>query len=289
MAFVFGFAMINESTPVLTFDESDVYFCNELIARLQTADSDWALIRLDREVLNHAPLVTRRTGKIPDNQDLAVIGHTLGLPRKYADNAWVQENLSPGSFQANLDTFMGNSGSPVININTYEVEGLLFAGNPDFVSDGDCDLSAQCPDTGCPDWEKATRTTEFSDFIPVFDVYMGTNPDNLQLICSDTPKPWCRPDVLDCGTNYLWKVVAKSNCTQQTSPLWVFSTTLAGDYDHDCDVDLADYAALAAAWMDNDCNMTNNFCDGQDIDKLGDVNIDDLAILLSHWLEKINP
>ena len=288
-AFVFGFAMINESTPVLTFDASDVYFCNEVIARRQTSNSDWALIRLDREVLNHAPLVTRRSGKIPDNQDLAIIGHTLGLPRKYADNAWIQDNLSQGSFQANLDTFIGNSGSPVINIDNYEVEGLLFAGNPDFVADGDCDRSAQCPDAGCPDWERATRITEFSDLIPVFDVYLGTSPNNMQLICSDGPKTWCWPGVLDCGTNYFWQVVAKSNCTQQMSPVWVFSTTPAGDHDHDCDVDLSDYAALAAVWMSQDCDLTNNFCGGEDIDKLGAVNIDDLAILLSHWLEKINP
>jgi hypothetical protein len=287
--FVFGFAMINASTPVLTFDASDVYFCDGVIARLQTADSDWALIRLDREVLNHAPLVTRRTGKIPDNQDLAVIGHTLGLPRKYADNAWVQENSSLGSFQANLDTFIGNSGSAVVNMDTYEVEGLLFAGNPDFVSDGDCDRSTQCPDTGCPGWERATRVTEFIDLVPVFDVYMGTSPDDMQLICADSPKTWCRTGVLDCGTNYFWQVIAKSNCTQETGPLWVFSTTPAGDYDRDCDVDLSDYAALAAAWMSEGCDMTNNFCDGQDIDKLGAVDIADLAILISHWMEKINP
>jgi hypothetical protein len=174
-------------------------------------------------------------------------------------------------------------------MDNYEVEGVLFAGNPDFVSDGDCDRSAQCPDTGCPGWERATRITEFSDLIPVFDVYLGTSPDNMQLICSDSPKTWCHAGVLDCGTNYFWQVVARSNCTQQTSPVWVFSTAPAGDNDHDCDVDLSDYAALAAAWTSQGCDITNNFCDGEDIDKLGSVDIDDLAILVSHWLEKINP
>ncbi|GAF98568.1 unnamed protein product, partial [marine sediment metagenome] len=49
MAFVFGYTMINSSTPVVTFDDFDVYFCTEIIARLQTTESDWALIRLDRE------------------------------------------------------------------------------------------------------------------------------------------------------------------------------------------------------------------------------------------------
>jgi hypothetical protein len=111
----------------------------------------------------------------------------------------------------------------------------------------------------------------------------------MQLICADSAKPWCQAGMLDCGTNYFWQVIAKSNCTQRISPVWVFSTELAGDYDHDCDVDLSDYTALAAAWMSQGCAMTNNFCNGEDIDKLGSVNIDDLAILLSHWLEKINP
>jgi len=289
MAFVFGFTMTNPSTAVLTFDASEVYFCNEIVARLQTTDADWALIRLDRDVSNHAPLVTRRSGKISDTQDLAVIGHTLGLPRKYADNAWVQDNLSPGSFYANLDTYIGNSGSPVINMDNYEVEGILFAGNPDFVADGDCDRSAQCPDTGCPNWEKATRVTKFSDLIPVFDVYLGTSPDDMQLICSDSPQTWCQAGILDCGANYYWQVIAKSNCSQKTSPVWVFSTTLAGDYDHDCDVDMLDYAAFAAEWMSQDCDSTNNFCLGTDIDKLGDVNLDDFVIFLSHWLEKNYP
>jgi len=289
MAFVFGYTMINSSTPVVTFDDSDVYFCTEIIARLQTTDSDWALIQLDREVLDHAPLVTRRSGKVSDLQDLAVIGHTLGLPRKYADNAWVQDNIPTESFYANLDTYIGNSGSPVINMDTYEVEGLLFSGNPDFVSVGDCDRSAQCPDTGCPNWEKATRVTEFSDIIPVFDVYLGTSPGSMQLICSDTPTPWCPAGQLNCGTNYYWQVIAKSNCGQKTSDVWAFSTTLAGDHDHDCDVDMSDYALFASEWMSLDCDPTNNFCQGKDSDMLGTVDFNDLVIFLSHWLDNIQP
>ncbi len=289
IAYVFGFTMTNASTPVVTFDESEIYYCAGIVARVQTPDSDWALIRLDREVINHAPLDTRRAGKIDDNENLAVIGHTLGLPRKYADNAWVQDNLQLEHFSANLDTYMGNSGSPVINMDSYEVEGLLFAGNQDFVADIDCDRSAQCPDSGCPDWEKVTRVTEFSDMIPVFDVYLGTSPDDMLLISADSPRPWCNTDTLECGINYFWQVIAKSNCTEMAGPVWIFSTIPAGDHDHDCDVDLSDYAALASAWMNDDCEIANNYCDGKDIDKLGSVDIDDLAIFLTSWMENINP
>ncbi len=289
MAFVFGFTMINATTPVLTVHESDVYFCSGIIARVQTADSDWALIRLDREILTHAPLITRRAGKVPDRQALAVIGHTLGLPRKYANNAWVQDNLASGSFQANLDTFMGNSGSAVINMATYEVEGILYAGNPDFVQDGSCDRMSQCPDTGCPEWEQATRTTEFSSLIPVFDVYLGTSPDTMELISADNPRPWFQTNMLTCGTTWFWQVITKTSCTQTPGPVWVFSTKLAGDYDHDCDVDMLDYAVLAEAWMLQNCDASNFYCQGADIDKMGSVNLADLLIFANHWMERINP
>jgi hypothetical protein len=289
MAFVFGFTMTGPSSPVLTFDESDVYFGSVIISRTQTADSDWALIQLDRDVINHEPLTIRRSGQISDSQDISVVGHTMGLPRKYADNAWVQDNLPTASFYANLDTFMGNSGSPVINMTTYQIEGVLFAGNPDFVLDGDCNRSSVCPDSGCPTWERATRVTEFSDLIPVFDIYLGTSPANMQVIQADTPRTSCATPTLDCGQTYYWQVIAKTTCTQKAGPIWTFSTTLAGDYDHDCDVDLLDYAALASWWGIQNCDSTNNFCDGQDIDKLGSVNFDDLLILLSHWMEKITP
>jgi len=288
-AFVFGYTMINSSTPVLTFDVSEVYFCSEIIARLQTNDSDWALIRLDRDVLTHVPLFIRQSGQVLDNQDLVVIGHTLGLPRKYANDAWVQDNTEAGNFSANLDTFIGNSGSPVINEDTYEVEGLLFAGQADFVQDGDCDRSSQCPDTGCPGLERATRTTEFSNLIPVFDVYLGTSPDTMQLISEDSPMPWCETPALECGMNYYWQVITKNNCSQSQGPVWIFSTELAGDYDHDCDVDMADYSKLASKWMDLTCDTTNNFCEGIDIDKLGSVDMQDLLIFVTHWASQINP
>ena len=288
LAFVFGFKMLNSTTPVTTFDASEIYYGTQIVAQVQTADADWALIRLDREVTVHAALPMRRSGVVDDNQAVSVVGHTLGLPLKYTANASVQDNLNAQNFQANLDAYMGNSGSPVVNMSTYEIEGLLFAGNPDFVGDGDCDRSSQCPDSGCPNWEKATRTTEFSDLIPVFDVYLGTSPDNMQLIASDLPNPWCPAGQLDCGRNYYWQVVVRSNCMQVASDIWVFSAAPAGDVDNDCDVDIVDFAELSSAWLTAPCGQIDNYCDQLDIDKQGSVGLDDLAIFVGNWLEKIN-
>jgi hypothetical protein len=283
-AFVFGFKMLDNSTAKLTFDASDVYFCDGIISRTQTSAADWALIRLDRDVSTHNPLLVRRDGAILNGQDVAVVGHTLGLPLKYAANAWVQVNTAPGNFSANLDAYMGNSGSPVVNTDDYTVEGLLFAGSQDFVQNGDCDISAQYPDSGSPGLERATRTTVFSALIPVFDVYLGTRPDTMALICSDSPRPWCAAPTLDCGTTYYWQVVMKNNCTQSVGPVWVFSTQWAGDLNQDCKVDLQDFSRLADQWLGAACSVADDWGLGGDINKNGEVNLQDLLIFCDHWL-----
>ncbi len=51
-----------------------------------------------------------------------------------------------------------------------------------------------------------------------------------------------------------------------------------------CIVDFSHFAKFALHWMDTDCDAKNNFCDGSDLDNLGDVNIDDLKIFSNEWL-----
>ena len=67
-------------------------------------------------------------------------------------------------FTANLDTYGGNSGSPVFNSETHEVEGILVRGDTDFVPLGKCMVSAVCPTNGCIG-EDCTRVSEFLDHL----------------------------------------------------------------------------------------------------------------------------
>ncbi|MCA9410682.1 MAG: trypsin-like peptidase domain-containing protein [Candidatus Omnitrophica bacterium] len=169
MAFVFGFQMLDGKTPVTEFDYEDVYFGAELFAKQgSTCTNDWALIRLDRPVEGRAPLAVRREGKVPDNQDLVVIGYPVGLPVKISGGAKVRSNTGFRIFVANLDTYQGNSGSAVFNADTLEVEGILVCGETDFVLDSSqgCRVSNRCPDNGCRG-EDCTRATEWSGMIPV--------------------------------------------------------------------------------------------------------------------------
>jgi hypothetical protein len=162
--FVFGFRMRNAVTAETTINDSDVYSGASIVGRQQNG-ADWALVRLDRRVTNHRVVRIRRTGKIGDTQALHVIGHPVGLPTKFADGAAVRDNTPNAFFVANLDTYGGNSGSPVFNRDTHEVEGVLVRGETDFVPQGTCNVSLVCPDTGCAG-EDCTRTTEFAQLVP---------------------------------------------------------------------------------------------------------------------------
>ncbi|OQB98875.1 MAG: hypothetical protein BWX80_03903 [Candidatus Hydrogenedentes bacterium ADurb.Bin101] len=71
---------------------------------------------------------------------MGVIGHPSGLPKKIAfgSETRVRKNDAQGFFYANLDSYGGNSGSPVFNAEDGFVEGILVRGNTDFVLNGDC-------------------------------------------------------------------------------------------------------------------------------------------------------
>ena len=289
MVFVFGFVMLDADTPVLTIDESQIYYCSEIIAN-RIAAADWALVRLDRPVTDHNPLRVRSEGTIPGGEDLLVIGHPVGLPRKYAGGATVRDNTEPEYFQANLDTYGGNSGSAVLSANTLQVEGILVRGNPDFVRDGSCDRSNVCPDTGCPYWEDVTRATEFAALLPLesYDVYFDSNSPPTQLVCSDINEPVCDPTPepsasLQPCTTYYWRVVSKNWCGETEGPIWSFTTaTVAGDFDNDCDVDFEDLAELVLYWLEDEPSV--NIAAPDDI-----IDFADYAVLAEKWLWSNEP
>ena len=72
-----------------------------------------------------------------------------------------------------LDTYGGNSGSPVFNAATHEVEGILVRGETDFTSNGTCNVSLVCPTSGCRG-EDVTRATEFAGLLSAFTLQTGT-------------------------------------------------------------------------------------------------------------------
>lgn len=163
--FVFGFEMSDVTTAETTISNNEIYQGIRILGRqIGTAGTDWALVQLDRPVLNHPYVRIRRSGKILNGAAVHVIGHPSGLPKKYAGGANVRDNSASRYFVANLDTYGGNSGSSVFNNVTHELEGILVRGETDFVWSGNCRVSNVCPANGCRG-EDCTRTTEFASLV----------------------------------------------------------------------------------------------------------------------------
>jgi hypothetical protein len=231
-AFVFGFRMLGPGRPILKFPKSQVYFCGGIAGIHETDEvDDWVVLRLDREVPDHAPLAIRRSGKVSNSQGLIVIGHPLGLPAKVAGGARVRENAEPGFFRSNLDTYAGNSGSAVLDAETLLVEGILVSGEEDFVESGDCLVTNRCEDTGCVG-EAVTRSTEFDHLVPAgsssltYEVLFG--PCGSLGTLGETSGTSIGVGPLEPGATFCWQVVARNGCGKAAGPVWSFTTGDAG-------------------------------------------------------------
>jgi hypothetical protein len=169
---VFDFQMQADNS-LAALSAEDVFKCEEIIAQVSPNQEnqylDYAIIKLDRPT-GRAGLDYVTEDLLEAQNNVAVLGYPSGLPLKIASNAFVMSNDSNDPFfVTNLDTFGSNSGSPVINAITYQVEGILVRGTTDYVlSDGgSCVQVNRCPESGgfnCTG-ENATKMARLSELI----------------------------------------------------------------------------------------------------------------------------
>lgn len=184
--FVFGHDMLDATTDVTTFDASQVYTGVEIVDRVLVGSEDWMLVRVDRTVdaPGAIPLPIRREGAVALGDPIGVIGHPSGLPKKIAFGSTTEvKGISNAAyFDANVDTYGGNSGSPIFNQTTLLVEGILVRGQTDYVNGGGCFRSNMLSDeTGnSGQYEECTRISLLANLIPVMNPIMGdVNGDNV--------------------------------------------------------------------------------------------------------------
>jgi PKD repeat protein/V8-like Glu-specific endopeptidase len=128
---VFGFD--NSSTGSTTsIPPQNIYRCKAIVDKqvFNPNDGTFAVFTLDRDVMGRAPLAFRRKGDpaMPTNiGTLAMAGYPLGLPLKITTVGGVTDaTTSPDRFfKATLDVETGQSGSPVFDSATGQVEGIL--------------------------------------------------------------------------------------------------------------------------------------------------------------------
>lgn len=127
-------------------------------------DFDVALVTLNGAVSGREPLKLRGKGRIEQHQSVTIIGYPCGLPVKFSEGAYVKVNTNKRFFEANLDAFGGNSGSPVFGVGDL-VEGVLVGGEKDFVKTGSGCLKTRIIPSSGIDGERCSRITRVSELL----------------------------------------------------------------------------------------------------------------------------
>ena len=153
---VFNFFTVAQGQPMgVTTD--DVFSCSSIVAReLGTVNGDlldFAVIRLDRSAVprfSPAPVRQERT-ELAQSQRVGMIGAPNGIPLKIDSGGKVRDPRASNLdfFVATTDSFGGNSGSGIYELENYTLAGVLVRGENDYVSTGTCNIVNTCTETGC--------------------------------------------------------------------------------------------------------------------------------------------
>ncbi len=216
VSWVFDFKVDpNSKQAPIMVNKNNIYKCKEVIDAEYEGFIDYSLIKLDRPVKGRKPLITRTNGKIKMGTDLAVIGHPTGLPTKVVEGAKVVENKFHEFFQSNLDTFGGNSGSPVFDSSSGTVEGILVRGAKDYeMSDEGCDVvhktTQNITDFG-KYGEGVSRITEIKTLKYRWAFLKAAQTGNVDKLKTIVPKVKNISYIYDNGLNTALHLAAKNN------------------------------------------------------------------------------
>lgn len=167
--FIVGYALSQlEQTEVSQIPARNVYTCKSVVAQEYSHfEGDYSLVQVDRPFQDVEIATLNRTGNISVGTPLVLMGHPSGLPLKIAAGATVRDNRRLSVFVTNTDSYAGNSGSPVFNSETGNLEGVLVSGERDFLPqprNGGCFESFHCSLTGCSG-ESVTRISLITGLI----------------------------------------------------------------------------------------------------------------------------
>ena len=178
---VFGYRVEgdrNHPKMVKEFSEDVVFALTDIVVqKYEPAGADYAVVRVDRPIASFPPLkINADRSHSWKNTAVYTAGYPSGLPLKVADQAIVRREAD-ANFVTNLDTFGGNSGSPIFNTDS-QVIGILVRGDTDYQPKGLCSVPFVCPTNGC-EGEQCTWISLASPF------FVGT----LKSIANETAMP----------------------------------------------------------------------------------------------------
>ncbi|MEW5907370.1 MAG: serine protease, partial [Elusimicrobiota bacterium] len=165
---VFGFAVkARGGSAPASVPEADVYSCKEIVTHgLNGSGADFAIIRLDRKVSGRKPLNIHRGASLKKGDKMFVIGHPSGLPLKVAEGASVRDASKDTHYVADLDTYGGNSGSPVFDSRTSLIAGILVRGDTDFLTTAEGCRQSNVVGQNDGRGEDVTKVSQVSSSVP---------------------------------------------------------------------------------------------------------------------------
>lgn len=189
--FVFNYLRPAEG-QLVALTSADVFRCARIVAREDRTASgrtlDYAIIQLDRKAtprFTPAPVRAASTA-LRVGQNVAVIGSGSGVPFKVDSGGRVRVSRTStlDYFEANTDTFGGNSGSGVYETEGHTVAGILVRGDTDYRRQGSCNVVNVCGNTTC-DGEAVTYVRNAIDAL----CRAGTSAR----LCGSAPPPGPTP------------------------------------------------------------------------------------------------
>ncbi len=147
---------------------SNIFSCSRIITTVYDQSDpyyqDYSLIELNRVPKGRSPLKLNLVKKIADKEKVFMIGHPMGMPLMLSPEGSVSSNSNEYQFSTNLDSFEGNSGSPVFNAKTFEVEGFIVNGQEDLFQDPELKCYRNAVHTGSGN-EGVLRSSQLASFL----------------------------------------------------------------------------------------------------------------------------
>lgn len=149
---VFGFEINKIGANPADIKSKDIYHCKKVIAAEKDPFVDFGILQLDRPVYDRPILKLKKETGIKPGENVWALGFPAGLPLKMTGPGSVRSLARGGEyFVTTLDSFGGNSGSPIFNSQTNEIEGILVRGEADFEWDNEknCRAVKRCAENEC--------------------------------------------------------------------------------------------------------------------------------------------
>jgi hypothetical protein len=108
----------------------------------------------------------------------------------------------------------------------------------------------------------------------------GKTTDEMQAANTFLEAGWDFMGETENGTEDIWRI-----CEGTNYPRFVWQIPV-GDFVCPDGVTIEDFSFFMEHWLDDNCDSSNDYCDGTDLDQSGTVDVIDLEIFFENWPDK---